>query len=83
MQVGKAVGMVTLERGADGAGDHRSSVAPEEAYAKAVDKPTFETTLEAGRVRPEGGLHLDGDPGAGTSGSSSAAGKPRRPPSRT
>jgi twitching motility protein PilT len=46
MQVGKAVGMVTLNDALMELVD-KKLVAPEEAYAKAVDKPAFETTLNA------------------------------------
>ena len=47
MQVGKAVGMVTLN---DALFEmvQKKIVAPEEAYAKAVDKAGFETLLKRG-----------------------------------
>ena len=47
MQVGKAVGMVTLN---DALMDlvTKKLVTPEEAYAKAIDKPVLEATAEAG-----------------------------------
>jgi twitching motility protein PilT len=47
MQVGKASGMVTLNEGLFELVRSRT-VAPEEAYAKAVDKPGFEALLKRG-----------------------------------
>ena len=52
MQVGKAVGMVTLNEALMELVS-KKLVAPEEAYAKAVDKPTFETTLKRGGFDPK------------------------------
>jgi twitching motility protein PilT len=47
MQVGKAVGMVSLN---DALMElvTKKLVAPDEAYSKAVDKPGFETLLKRG-----------------------------------
>ena len=51
MQVGKAVGMVTLN---DALMDlvTKKLITPEEGYSKAIDKPGMETDDEAGRARP-------------------------------
>ena len=51
MQVGKAIGMVTLN---DALMDlvTKKLVAPEEAYAKAVDKPGFEADLKRVGINP-------------------------------
>lgn len=55
MQVGKAIGMVSLNEALLELVT-KKLVAPDEAYAKAVDKPAFEATLK--RV----GLSLESRP---------------------
>jgi len=52
MQVGKAVGMVTLN---DALMELVTSkrVTPEEAYVKAIDKPTFEAMLKRAGLDPQ------------------------------
>ena len=65
MQVGKAVGMVTLN---DALMDlvTKKLITPEEGYAKAIDKAGMETDDEAGRDRPveAGSGGAAGGPGA-------------------
>ena len=80
MQVGKAVGMVTLN---DALMDlvTKKLVAPEEAYAKAIDKAGMEPDDEAGRVstrqslRAGGALRRDA---AGAAGAARRRGRPSR-----
>ena len=75
MQVGKAVGMVTLN---DALMElvTKKLVAPEEAYAKAVDKPGARDDAEAGRVstREAGGRRA-----APAAAGAAPAGAPQRP----
>jgi len=70
MQVGKAVGMVTLN---DALMELVTSkrVTPEEAYVKAIDKPTFEAMLKRAGLDPQ-------KPGGGTP-APAAAGAPAKP----
>ena len=58
MQVGKAVGMVSLN---DALMElvTKKLVAPEEAYAKAVDKPSFESLLKRANIDTKS-LHTEG-----------------------
>ena len=69
MQVGKAVGMVTLN---DALMElvTKKLVAPEEAYVKAIDKPTFETMLKRVGFDPQkaGTVPAPGPAGAAPAG---------------
>jgi twitching motility protein PilT len=80
MQVGKSVGMVTLN---EALMDFvtKKIVAPEEAYSKAVDKGTFETLLKRGGFD----INVPAAPGAAAAppaGGAAPGAPPQRPPQR-
>jgi len=82
MQVGKAVGMVTLNEALMELVT-KKLVAPEEAYAKAVDKPTFETTLKRGGFDAKVVSTSTAIPPPAPAGLPQRPGSPGGPPSRT
>ena len=82
MQVGKAVGMVTLNEALMELVT-KKLVAPEEAYAKAVDKPTFETTLKRGGFDPKVVSTSTVTPQPAPAGPPQRPGSPGGPPART
>jgi twitching motility protein PilT len=82
MQVGKAVGMVTLNEALMELVT-KKLVAPEEAYAKAVDKPTFETTLKRGGFDPKVVSTSTVIPPPAPAGPPQRPGSPGGPPART